>query len=240
MKLSGEIALVTGAARGMGASFVSILAEHGALVIATDIVEKPDGYAAGLPAGNVEYMHLDVADEGQWRQVVDAVVKRHGEISILVNNAGIAWFADLEQSEREAVMDMIAVDQMGVFHGMKAVTPSMKRRGSGSIINIASVASLKGTPGLLAYSACKWAVRGMTKCAALELGHYGIRVNAVHPGMIDTAMTQGMEEPSHLPIPRKGSCSEVAKTVLFLSSGDSSYTTGGDFIVDGGMTIPAA
>ncbi len=240
MRLSGEIALVTGAARGMGASFVRILAEHGAFVIATDIVEQPDGYATGLPAGKVDYMHLDVSDEGQWQEVVDAVVERHGEISILINNAGIAWFADLEQSDREAVMDMIAVDQMGVFHGMKAVTPSMKRLGSGSIINIASVASLKGTPGLLAYSACKWAVRGMTKCAALELGHYGIRVNAVHPGMIDTDMTLGMEEPVHLPIPRKGSCSEVAKTVLFLASDDSSYTTGGDFIVDGGMTVPAA
>jgi len=240
MKLAGKIALVTGAAQGMGAAFVASLACEGAMVVATDIVEKPAGYGVDLPDNSVAYLHLDVSDAKAWARVVDEVVSRYGEISILVNNAGIAWFADLENSAPEDVMRMISIDQMGVFHGMQTVVPSMKRNGGGSIINIASVASLKGTPGLLAYSACKWAVRGMTKCAALELGPFGIRVNAVHPGMIDTQMTEGMDEPTHLPLPRKGSKDEVAKTVVFLASDDSSYSTGGDFVVDGGMTIPSA
>jgi 3alpha(or 20beta)-hydroxysteroid dehydrogenase len=126
---------------------------------------------------------------------------------------------------------------MGVFLGMKVVVPSMRKAGGGSIINIASVASTKGTMGLTIYSACKWAVRGMTKCAALELGKDNIRVNAVHPGMIATAMTVDMQDPVNQPLPRKGLVDEVAETVLFLASDNSSYTTGCDFVVDGGMTI---
>ena len=235
--LNGKVALVTGAAQGMGEGFARLLHAAGARVVVGDINEAGGRAVADSLGANGRFQHHDVSRWDSWQYAIAETEQSFGPVSILVNNAGIAWFASLENSPEEAARRMIDVDQMGVFLGMKAIIASMRKAGGGSIINIASVASTKGTEGLTVYSACKWAVRGMTKCAALELGKDNIRVNAVHPGMIATAMTADMADPMNQPIQRKGSVEEVAETVLFLASDKSAYTTGCDFVVDGGMTI---
>lgn len=237
MRLDGKVAIVTGAARGMGKAFAEALAAAGAKVAVTDILEEEGKATAAAIGANAIFLRHDVTTAGQWKATIAATEDAFGPVSILVNNAGIAWFAPLEKSPEEDVRRMIDVDQMGVFLGMQTIIPSMRKAGGGSIINIASVASVKGTAQLLAYSACKWAVRGMTKCAAIDLGPDNIRVNAVHPGMIDTFLSDPFDPPADIPIPRKGAPAEVARTVVFLASEESSYTTGCDFIVDGGMTV---
>lgn len=236
---AGRVAIVTGAAQGMGESFARQLAAANARVLLTDIADEPATKIAEDIGENAMFAHLDVSDGKQWRAAIASAEERWGPVSILVNNAGVAWFETLENSPESEARRMIEIDQLGVFLGMQAIIPTMRRAGGGSIINIASVASLKGTEGLTVYSACKWAVRGMTKCAALELGKDGIRVNAVHPGMIATAMTAEMDGPTGQPLARKGLTREVGDTVLFLASDASSYLTGCDLVVDGGMTIPA-
>jgi 3alpha(or 20beta)-hydroxysteroid dehydrogenase len=238
--LDGQVALVTGAAQGMGESFARLLADAGARVVVTDVNAALGQSVADSIGPDAMFVKHDVSSETDWAALIAAVEKKFGAISILVNNAGIAVWGSLEKSPLSDARRMIEVDQIGVFLGMRAVIPSMRKAGKGSIINIASVASLKGTIGLTLYSACKWAVRGMTKCAAMELGADNIRVNAVHPGMIATAMTTGMADPQNQPFKRKGSPEEVGRTVLFLASDESSYTTGCDFTVDGGMTIPCS
>jgi 3alpha(or 20beta)-hydroxysteroid dehydrogenase len=238
--LKGKVALVTGAAQGMGEGFARALHAAGARVVVGDINEPTGRAVAESLRANACFLHHDVTQQASWLEAIATTERTFGPISILVNNAGIAWFESLENSPEEAARRMIDVDQIGVFLGMKLIIPSMRKAGGGSIINIASVASTKGTEGLTVYSACKWAVRGMTKCAALELGKDNIRVNAVHPGMIATAMTVDMLDPPNQPLPRKGLVEEVAATVVFLASDQSSYTTGCDFIVDGGMTIGVA
>lgn len=238
--LAGRVAIVTGAAQGMGESFARQLAAVGAKVIVGDINEDAGREVARDIGSAALFVRHDVTVSDSWDATVSAAEQAFGPVSILVNNAGIAWFESLENSPESAARRMIEVDQIGVFLGMQKIIPSMRRAGGGSIINIASVASLKGTEGLTVYSACKWAVRGMTKCAALELGADNIRVNAVHPGMIATAMTTEMADPQNQPFKRKGSTTEVGDTVIFLASDLSAYTTGCDFVVDGGMTIGVA
>lgn len=235
--LTGQVAIVTGAAQGMGESFARQLAAAGAKVVVSDINDALGQAVADSIGENACFLHHDVSSADDWRRVIAATEDKFGPVSTLVNNAGIAWFESLENSPEAEARRMIEVDQIGVFLGMQTIIASMRKAGGGSIINIASVASLKGTEGLTVYSACKWAVRGMTKCAALELGKDNIRVNAVHPGMIATAMTVDMEDPQNQPLTRKGLPEEVGATVLFLASSASSYTTGCDFTVDGGMTI---
>lgn len=236
--LAGKVALVTGAAQGMGESFARNLAAAGARVLVTDVNDALGRQVAADLGGAARYQRLDVSSRADWDAAIAVAEAAFGPVSVLVNNAGIALWGELATFPESELRRMLDVDLVGVYLGMQAVVPTMRKAGGGSIVNIASVASLKGTVGLTAYSACKWAVRGMTKCAAMEYGVYNIRVNAVHPGMIDTAMTTGMEDPQNQPFKRKGSPDEVARTVVFLASDESSYTTGCDFPVDGGMTIP--
>jgi 3alpha(or 20beta)-hydroxysteroid dehydrogenase len=238
--LAERVAIVTGAAQGMGASFARQIAAAGAQVVVADINEALGAGVAADIGERAIFVRHDVSSSASWQEAVAAAEAAFGPVNILVNNAGIAWFETLENSPEAAARRMIEVDQMGVFLGMQAIIPSMRKAGGGSIINIASVASLKGTEGLTVYSACKWAVRGMTKCAALELGGDNIRVNAVHPGMIATAMTTEMADPQGQPFKRKGTPEEVGQTVIYLASDQSAYTTGCDFVVDGGMTIGCA
>ncbi len=235
--LAGRVAIVTGAAQGMGESFARQLAEAGAKVVVSDINESLGAKVAAGIGEQAIFARHDVSSAADWGRVIAEAEAAFGPVGILVNNAGIAWFESLENSPEAEARRMIEVDQIGVFLGMQAIIPSMRKAGGGSIINIASVASMKGTEGLTVYSACKWAVRGMTKCAALELGADNIRVNAVHPGMIATAMTTEMPDPQNQPLKRKGMPEEVGRTVIFLASDQSAYTTGCDLVVDGGMTI---
>ena len=242
MRLSGKVALVTGAARGQGAAAARRFVAEGASVMITDVLDVPGKeLASSLGA---QYCHLDVSSEDDWAQAVSTTVEAFGEISVLVNNAGVLHFSAIAETSLADYQRVIGINQVGTFLGMRAVIPSMKRAGGGSIVNVSSVEGLAGMTHLVAYTASKFAIRGMTKVAAMELGEHGIRVNSVHPGAIDTPMvpeTLGVPidlEPvgRRVALRRVGQPEEVANLVLFLASDESSYCTGGEFVVDGGAT----
>jgi 3alpha(or 20beta)-hydroxysteroid dehydrogenase len=233
-RFGGRIVLITGAAGGLGASHARGFAAEGATVVATDVSDR-DGEALTAELGSaVRYEHLDVTSFEDWRRVASVV----GPIDVLVNNAGVgATGGVLEQTidEYRRVMD---VNVFGTMLGMRTFVPGMVERKSGSVINVASIAGLVGRPNGLAYTASKWAIRGLTKTAALDVADTGVRINAVNPGIIRTAMTEGISlaAVSTQPIARLGEPSEVTRVVLFLASDEASYCTGADFVVDGGYS----
>lgn len=242
-RLDGRVALVTGGARGQGAAEATLFASEGAAVVLTDVLDKEGNETAVAIGGS--YLHQDVTSEDEWRTIVQEVVGQHGKIDVLVNNAGIYMSGSLTEMPLEDYRRIIDVNQVGVFLGMKHVAPVMIDNGAGSIVNISSIAGLRGGRGSIAYGASKWAVRGMTKSAAQELGQHGIRVNSIHPGLIDTAMLQqvpGIDSGGldafnrRIPLGRVAEADEVAKLALFLASDESSYCSGAEFLIDGGMT----
>ena len=244
-RVSGKVAIVTGAARGQGAVEARLLASEGAEVVLTDVLDEEGEATAAAIGEHASYLHHDVSDEGQWAAVVQAVLERHGTIDVLVNNAGIFRLLPALDTSLETWEQVIAVNQTGTFLGMKAVAPTMVEQRSGSIVNISSVAGLMGGALSIAYSATKWAIRGMTKVMASELGGSNVRVNSVHPGMIETAMLDdiaafGEEGMKYLldrvSLGRTAQPEEVADAVLFLASDESRYMTGSELVVDGGMT----
>jgi 3alpha(or 20beta)-hydroxysteroid dehydrogenase len=241
--LAGLVAIVTGAARGQGEAEARLLAAHGAKVVLTDVrVEQGTAVAADIGA-DARFVAHDVASPDGWQQVVDTAGSTFGRIDILVNNAAISRPLKLEATEPEVYDELYRVNQFGVYLGMRAVLDPMRAVGGGSIINISSVAGLKGTSTLFAYTATKWAVRGMTRSAALELARYNIRVNAIFPGVIDTPMND--DNPARMnevlvrttPMRRMGEPNEIAEAVLFLASPAASFATGAELAVDGGMSI---
>lgn len=236
-KLDGKVAIVTGAAKGMGAAEAGILAQEGATVIVADI-DEVKGTAVATKIGGT-FRHLDVADENNWKELIAGVVADHGKVDILVNNAGILAITPLAHSTLEEWNRVLAINLTGTFLGIRAVAEPMKDAGGGVIVNISSTAGLTAYSGMSAYVASKWGVRGLTKTAALELGHDNIRVVSVHPGGIRTPMTAGMEDGAMFaaqPIPRIGEPEEVAKMVLYLVA-DATFSTGTEFVVDGGVTV---
>ncbi len=243
-RLSGKVAIVTGGARGMGAATSRLFATEGAKVAITDVLED-DGKALAAELGDaVRFYRHDVTSEGEWAAVVKQVEADLGPVDVLVNNAGILMFKSLLATTLEDYERVLKVNLVGEFLGIKAVAPGMIARGKGSIVNISSVDGMKGANGLVAYASSKWGVRGLTKVAALELGHRGVRVNSVHPGGVDTAMTNHdntardkvNERFTNIPLQRVGGPEEVAAASLFLASDDSSYLAGAEIVVDGGMT----
>jgi len=239
-RLDGKVAIITGAARGQGAAEARLFAAEGARVLLADILDA-DGEAVAAEIGDAAaYTRLDVTDEAQWQAAVALAEQRFGPVTVLVNNAGILHFQVLHKTELSDFENVMRVNVQGVFLGMKSVVPSMTRAGGGSIVNISSTAGLVGLPYFGAYVASKWAVRGLTKTAAIDLGHKGIRVNSVHPGGIDTPMVAGTtgDAPFYkrLPVPRMGSPDEAARAVLFLASDEASYIAGAELAVDGGAT----
>jgi 3alpha(or 20beta)-hydroxysteroid dehydrogenase len=241
--LAGLVAIVTGAARGQGEAEARLLAAHGAKVVLTDVrVEQGTAVAADIGA-DARFVAHDVASPDGWQQVVDTAGSAFGRVDILVNNAAISRPLKLEATEPEVYDELYRVNQFGVYLGMRAVLDPMRAAGGGSIINISSVAGLKGTSTLFAYTATKWAVRGMTRSAALELARYNIRVNAIFPGVIDTPMND--DNPARMnevlvrttPMRRMGEPNEIAEAVLFLASPAASFATGAELAVDGGMSI---
>ncbi|MEH0930723.1 SDR family NAD(P)-dependent oxidoreductase [Micromonospora sp. CPCC 205558] len=235
-RVTGKTAVVTGGAMGMGAATVRRLVGEGANVVIADVnVAEAEALAAELgPTAVVE--KLDVRSPQQWTDLVQRTEERFGSIDILVNNAGIVDPAPLEQWDVAQLQRVLDVNLIGVFNGIQAVTPAMKRAGGGSIVNLGSVAAFIGIILMSGYVASKWAVRGLTKSAALELGTYGIRVNAVHPGQINTPMTRGATfETSSVALGRVGEPDDVARTVLFLASDDAQFITGSDVVADGGQ-----
>ncbi len=245
-RLDGKVALISGAARGMGAAEARLFAEEGAMVAVCDVI---DGAAIAEEIGaSAIYRRLDVTNEEDWTTAVEATVNAFGRLDVLVNNAGIALAAPLHEMTLESYRRVIDVNQVGVFLGMRAVVEPMTSAGAGSILNISSIDGMVGMNGVLGYVASKWAVRGMTKAAAMELGPRGIRVNSVHPGFIltqlgiedgtDPAIIQNLigEHATRLaPLGRPGEIGEIAQLALFLASDESSYCTGSEFVADGGL-----
>ena len=235
-RLDGKVAIITGGARGQGAAEAEMFRDEGADVIITDVLEDEGGKTAGTLG--VEFLPHDVSSAEAWEAVVSDVVSRHGRIDVLVNNAGILRGARLVNTSDDIWDQTVAINQTGVFYGMRAVAPQMIEQDSGSIVNISSVAGLEATFASMAYGATKWAVRGMSKIAALELGRHNVRVNSIHPGLINTDMTSEFDKDRMvraIPLGREADASEVAAVALFLASDDSSYCSGQEFTVDGGM-----
>ncbi|MDR3716517.1 MAG: glucose 1-dehydrogenase [Puia sp.] len=244
-RLRGKVAIITGAARGMGESHALEFVAEGAKVILTDVSEAAGKAIADQLGKNACFIKHDVTDAGQWSKVVAEGERIFGPINVLVNNAGIlghtAKTAELTETE---YLKVCAINQHGVFFGMRAVIPSMLRAGMGSIVNISSIAGIVAIYGYpsLAYVASKFAVRGMTKATAVEYGKNNIRVNSVHPGFINTPMMveatneEGGDALSLIPLGRLAEPKEVSKLVVFLASDESSYITGSEHLIDAGMS----
>lgn len=240
-RLDEKIALITGGARGQGAAEAARFAAEGATVYITDVLDDVGAATAAELGASVTFLHHDVTSEDDWAGVVTGIVEEHGRIDVLVNNAGIFRVAGALDTTLEDWNRMIAINQTGVFLGIREVGRSMRDRGAGSIINISSIAGLGGAGGAHAYSATKWAVRGMSKSAAQELAADGVRVNSVHPGIIETDMLDEFSTnlpriKERIPMGRTASAGEVADLVLFLASDESSYCSGHEFVIDGAMT----
>ena len=234
--LTGRTALVTGGSRGLGAAYVRALHAAGASVLVADVLDDAGRALAGELGARAAFLHLDVTDEAGWDATVTATVERFGGLDVLVNNAGIANAAPIEHYTVAKWNAVIAVNLTGTFLGCRAVVPAMTSAGGGSIVNISSVEGLRGSPGLHGYTAAKFGVRGLTKSLAVELGPRGIRVNSVHPGLILTDMTTRIDpERIDIPLGRAGEPDDVTGTIVFLAAEASRFTTGAEFVVDGGM-----
>ncbi|MET8511834.1 SDR family oxidoreductase [Streptomyces sp. NPDC005077] len=235
-RVGGKVALVSGAARGMGAAHARRLVEEGARVVVADLLDK-EGEALVAELGDAaRYVHLDVTDYDAWQAAVNVAVETFGGLDVLVNNAGIANAAPIEDYSVDAWHSILSVNLTGTFYGIKAAIAPLRTGGRGSIVNISSTAGIKSYGHMAGYTASKFGVRGLTKAAALDLGRYGIRVNSVHPGGIRTPMTEGVTVQENLALGRLGEPGELAEVVLFLASDESSYATGTEFVIDGGET----
>ena len=241
-RVSGKVALISGAARGMGAEHARLLVKEGAKVVIGDLLEDAgQALVEELGAENAAFVPLNVTKYEQWQHAVEVAVATFGRLDVLVNNAGIANFAPIEDYTLEQWHTIIDINLNGVFYGMKAAIPALKESGAASIVNISSTAGLKGVPALPGYAAAKFGVRGLSKEAALDLGRYNIRVNSVHPGNIRTPMTDGLAvDQSQVALGRMGEAIELSNLILFLASDESSFSTGSEFIADGGETAGIA
>jgi 3alpha(or 20beta)-hydroxysteroid dehydrogenase len=238
-RLRGKVAIITGAARGQGEAEARLFVAQGARVLLADLLDEEGEAVAKSLGAAARYVHMDIRSESDWRAVIGAA-QELGPINVLINNAAITHFASILETTVADYERVIGVNQTGTFLGMRSVIDPMKAAGGGSIVNVSSIDGLQAKNGIIAYAASKWAIRGMTKVAALELGRYGIRVNSIHPGGIDTAMGNPTgsdridEFYSRHPIPRAGRPDEIAQMALFLASDESSYSTGSEFVADGG------
>lgn len=243
-RLDGKIALVTGAARGQGSAIARRFAAEGARLVLGDVEDEEGKVVAEEIGEAARYVHLDVTDESSWDEAVRLAAGEFGPLNVLVNNAGILRWGPMHRTSLDDYLAVIRVNQVGCFLGMKAAIAPMREAGGGSIINQSSTSGLEGMAGVIGYSASKFAVRGMTKTAAIELGRFNIRVNAVCPGGINTQMGNPFAQEgddlqknyAQNPIPRIGVPEEVAAVMVFLASDESSFCTGADFVVDGGYT----
>ena len=243
-RADGKVVLISGAARGQGEAEARLLVREDARVVIGDVLDERGEQLAAELGSCAFHQHLDVRRPEDWQRCVAAAEHRFGRLDALVNNAGISRAGAIEAMPLDAYLEVVNVNQIGCFLGMQAAIPALRRAGGGSIVNTSSIAGLRGVAGMAAYCASKFAIRGMTKVAALELGHAGIRVNSVHPGTIDTPMVSGPEFEqvdkaayfAKQPIPRIGRPDEIASLVLYLISDESSFATGSEFVVDGGVT----
>lgn len=250
-RLEGRTALVTGASRGTGAATAQLFAEEGARVLLVDVADDAGRALAKGIGGGAAYQHLDVTDPSDWEAAIETL-RGWGGFKVLVNNAGILEVATIEDTSPEKARAVIDVNLIGPFLGIRAATPLLRENGGGSIVNVASIDALEGEVGVAAYGASKWGLRGLTKCAALELGRDGIRVNTMCPGggskemaapfveKVQTALKEGQKidfsGTPRQPMGRQGTLHEYAQAILFLASDESSFCSGTDLAVDGAFT----
>jgi 3alpha(or 20beta)-hydroxysteroid dehydrogenase len=241
-RIKGKVILISGGARGQGAAEARLFVAEGARVVIGDLLEAEGRQLAAELGPAAAFVRQDVTHERDWETAINAAEKLGG-LHGLVNNAGIYQPRTLTETDTELFERHMRVNQLGCFLGMKTVVPLMERSGGGSIVNISSVAGLRGSPGAIAYSATKWALRGMTKAAAIDLAPRKIRVNSVHPGPIDTEMLkvrtpeQNQQRLQLVPMKRMGTAEEVGALVLFLLSDESGYITGAEIAIDGGASL---
>jgi len=241
-RFNGKVILISGGARGQGAAEARMLVAEGGRVVIGDVLETEGRRLAAELGDAAVFLHQDVTEEADWKEAVETA-EHLGGLHGMVNNAGIFIPRSLMETDTALFERHMRVNQLGCFLGMKAVVGAMERSGGGSIVNISSVAGLRGSPGAIAYSATKWALRGMTKAAAIDLAPRNIRVNSVHPGPIDTEMLkvrtpeENRRRIEMVPMRRMGTAEEVAKLVLFLLSDDSAYITGAEMTIDGGVSL---
>ncbi len=246
-RMTGKVALVSGAARGMGAAEAQLLAREGARVVVADVLDAEgqgvcDAINAEIGDRRASYVHLDVSQASDWERAISTAEREFGTLNVLVNNAAIHNGAGLEETSEELWDRVVAVNQKGVWLGMKTALPAMRRAGGGAIVNFSSVHGLVGSPGSTAYQGTKGAVRLLSKQAAIQYASENVRVNSVHPGLIFTPMIEAVPREGIdamiqvIPMQRGGTPAEVAWLVLFLASDESSYITGAEFVIDGGFT----
>lgn len=244
-RLHGKVAIITGGARGMGAATVRMFAAQAAKVILTDVLEAEGRALAAELGEHAAFIRHDVSDEAAWQAVLAFAIERFGKVDVLVNNAGILIFRSLLETSKADFERVLSVNLTGTFLGMHTIAPHMIANGRGSIVNISSIDGMKGANSLAAYASSKWGIRGLSKVAAMEFGHRGLRVNSVHPGGIDTVMTnpngvaREVLDPHYtmVPMQRTGAPEEVAAATLFLASDEASYINGAEIAVDGGLVI---
>lgn len=237
-RVDGKVALISGGARGMGAAHARALVAEGAKVVVADVLDDEGTALAAELGPDALFVRLDVTRPDQWKAAVAATVQAFGTLNVLINNAGIVNGNALQNFPLEDWQQIIDINLTGTFLGMQAAVAPMISAGGGSMINISSVEGLRGSPGLYGYVASKFGVRGLAKAAALELAPHGIRVNSIHPGFIRTPMTAGIPEDFlQIPLGRGADPAEVSACVVYLASDESSYSTGQEFVIDGGLTI---
>jgi 3alpha(or 20beta)-hydroxysteroid dehydrogenase len=236
-RLAGKVALISGGARGMGASHAQAMVAEGANVVIGDLRDA-EGEAVAAELGDaVAYIHLDATNRDDWARAVATAVGRYGRLNVLVNNAGIAPAGAIGNCTPEQWDALIAVNLTGVFNGIHCALDALKAAAPSSIINISSTAGLQGYSQLLGYCASKFGVRGLTKSVALELGIHNVRCNSVHPGAVATPMTAGIDaSQKHVALRRVGRPEELSNLIVFLASDESSFSTGAEFVADGGET----
>ncbi|MEM9176590.1 MAG: glucose 1-dehydrogenase [Myxococcota bacterium] len=246
-RLEGKTAIVTGAARGSGEAIARRLVADGARVVLTDLRDAPGEAIAADLGDRARFLHADITDEDDWQTAVDLAQSAFGPLTTLVNNAAVIHLAPIEHTGVEDYLRVSRTNELGTFLGLRAAIEPMRANGGGSIVNVGSIDGHHAAPGTSAYCASKFAVRGLTKVAALELGRDGIRVNCVNPAAGSDAMVEPFvpdiarlralqDEHDPPPIGRRGRVEDVAGTVAFLASDDSAFYTGADFDLDGGLT----
>ncbi|WP_054813162.1 glucose 1-dehydrogenase [Nocardia arizonensis] len=235
-RVEGKVAIISGGSQGMGAAHARLLVAEGARVVIGDILDDEGTALAEALGDAARYVHLDVSQPDLWDAAVAEAVDSFGKLDVLVNNAGIVNGGPIQRFDLDKWRKILDVNLTGTFLGMRAVTDPMIAAGGGSIINVSSIEGLRGAPWAHGYVASKWGVRGLAKSAALELAPHKIRVNSLHPGLIRTPMTENIpDDLVTIPLGRPAQPEEVATFVLFLASDESSYATGSEFVVDGGL-----
>ncbi len=242
-RLTGKVAIITGAARGQGAAHARLFAREGAKLLLTDVREVPGTALEREIGSSARFVAHDIADAAGWGDVVSSAERHFGGVDILINNAGIVAFGSVQTTDMSEFDRVFRINTIGAVHGIQAVIGPMRARGGGSIVNVSSIAGLRGAKNMFAYSVSKWALRGIARSAAQDLAGDNIRVNTVLPGLVSTPMAEETASPEALqramasiPLGRAGGSSEVSEAVLFLASDASAFMTGAEMVIDGGSS----